>query len=92
MYHLSLRGAVSLSDIYIGGGVFQSTAKHVAEKFHPTRIHVVTDSNVEPLYLRALCAQFPLTVTYTVIPAGEEHKNLDTVAAIYQDQIGRAHV
>ena len=85
MYHLSLRGAVSLSDIYIGGGVFQSTAKHVAEKFHPARIHVVTDSNVEPLYLRALCAQFPLTVTYTVIPAGEEHKNLDTVAAIYQD-------
>jgi 3-dehydroquinate synthase len=85
MYHLSLQGSVSLSDIYIGGGIFSTTAKRVAEKFHPTRIHVVTDSNVEPLYLRALCAQFPLTVTYTVIPAGEEHKNLATVSSIYDD-------
>lgn len=85
MYHLSLQGSTSLSDIYIGEGIFQTTAKHVAEKFHPTRIHVVTDSNVEPLYLRKLCAQFPLTVTYSVIPAGEEHKNLNTVAGLYTD-------
>ena len=51
MYHLSLQGSTSTSDIYIGAGVFQQTAKRVAEKFKPARIHVVTDSNVAPLYL-----------------------------------------
>lgn len=85
MYHLSLQGALSLSDIYIGSGVFAQTAKHVAEKFHPFRIHIVTDSNVAPLYLDTLSAQFPMTITSTIIPAGEEHKNLATVADIYTD-------
>lgn len=85
MYHLSLQGSNSTSDIYIGAGVFQQTAKRVAEKFKPARIHVVTDSNVAPLYLKELCAEFPLNITTTIIPAGEEHKNLDTVAGIYAD-------
>ncbi|MGN1015308.1 MAG: 3-dehydroquinate synthase [Butyricicoccus sp.] len=85
MYHLSLQGSLSLSDIYIGSGMFAKTAKHVAEKFHPSRIHVVTDSTVAPLYLDALCQQFPLHISTTIIPAGEEHKNLDTVASIYND-------
>lgn len=85
MYHLSLQCSISLSDIYIGSGIFASTAKHVAEKFHPARIHIVTDSNVAPLYLEALKSQFPMTITSTIIPAGEEHKNLSTVASIYSD-------
>lgn len=85
MYHLSLQGAISKSDIYIGDGIFSHTAKHVAEKFKPTRIHVVTDSHVAPLYLRQLCAEFPLNITTSVIPAGEESKTLDTVARLYAD-------
>lgn len=85
MYHLSLRGATKNSDIYIGIGMFTQTAKRIAEKFRPTRIHVITDSNVAPLYLRELCAEFPLEITSTIIPAGEEHKNLATVAGIYAD-------
>lgn len=85
MYHLSLQGSVSLSDIYIGSGIFSQIAKHVAEKFKPARIHVVTDSNVAPLYLDQLCAEFPLCMTTTVIPAGEEYKTLSTVSDLYQD-------
>lgn len=85
MYHLTLQGSSSLSDIYIGSGVFKQAAKRIAEKFKPTRIHVVTDSNVAPLYLQELCAEFPLNITTTVIPAGEEYKTLDTVAGIYAD-------
>ncbi|HIV67346.1 MAG TPA: 3-dehydroquinate synthase [Candidatus Butyricicoccus stercorigallinarum] len=85
MYHLTLHGSASTSDIYIGAGVFQQTAKRVAEKFKPTHIHVVTDSNVAPLYLRELCAEFPLNITTSVIPAGEEHKTLETVAQLYAD-------
>lgn len=85
MYHLSLQGATSLSDIYIGAGMFQQTAKRVAEKFKPTRIHIVTDSNVAPLYLQQLCGEFPLAITTSVIPAGEEHKTLETVSQLYAD-------
>lgn len=83
MYHLSLHGSNTDSDIYIGSGIFSQTAKHIAEKFQPTRIHIVTDSNVAPLYLEQLRAEFPIEVTTTVIPAGEEYKTLDTVAGIY---------
>ena len=85
MYHLSLHGSNTDSDIYIGSGIFSQTAKHIAEKFQPTRIHIVTDSNVAPLYLEQLRAEFPIRVTTTVIPAGEEYKTLDTVAGIYAD-------
>ena len=85
MYHLSLHGSNTESDIYIGSGIFSQTAKHIAEKFQPTRIHIVTDSNVAPLYLEQLRAEFPIGVTTTVIPAGEEYKTLDTVAGIYAD-------
>ena len=85
LYHLSLHGSNTDSDIYIGSGIFSQTAKHIAEKFQPTRIHIVTDSNVAPLYLEQLRAEFPIGVTTTVIPAGEEYKTLDTVAGIYAD-------
>ncbi len=85
MYHLSLQGSVSQSDIYIGSGVFQQTAKRIAEKFKPTRIHVVTDSTVAPLYLDKLWEQFPLCITSTVNPAGEASKTLETVSGIYAD-------
>ena len=85
MYHLSLQGSTSVSDIYIGAGIFSHTAERIAEKFKPARIHIVTDSNVAPLYLSSLCEQFSLPCTTTVIPAGEEHKTLQTVASIYAD-------
>ena len=38
-----------------------------------------------PLYLEKLEKQFSLPVTHTVIPAGEEHKQLSTVEGIYHD-------
>ena len=50
------------------------------------RICVVTDSNVEKLYLEdvlgALCGSCSQLSSYT-IPAGEEHKNLDEIRSLY---------
>lgn len=46
------------------------------------RLCIVTDSNVEKLYLnevKELLAPCCKTVISFVFPAGEEHKNLDTV-------------
>ncbi len=51
------------------------------------RLCIVTDSNVAPLYLeevKALLAPICKTVISYVFPAGEEHKNLDTVRELYQ--------
>lgn len=54
------------------------------------KICIVTDSNVEPLYLQTVkkilegvCRQ----VTVFVFPAGEENKNLDTVRRVYEHLI-----
>ena len=60
-------------------------ASVIGETFSPSRIHIVSDSTVAPLYLEQLEQQFTLPVTHTVIPAGEEHKRLSTVEGIYHD-------
>ena len=62
------------------------------ESFHleHRKICIVTDSNVAPLYLEevkgllALCCS---QVISFVFPAGEEHKNLDTVRELYETLI-----
>ena len=62
------------------------------ESFHleHRKICIVTDSNVAPLYLEEVkellkpcCSQ----VISFVFPAGEEHKNLDTVRDLYETLI-----
>ena len=62
------------------------------ESFHleHRKICIVTDSNVAPLYLEEVkellkpcCSQ----VISFVFPAGEEHKNLDTVRELYETLI-----
>ena len=53
--------------------------------FSPSRVHIVTDSTVGPLYLDKLASQFDLPVSSTVIPAGEAYKRLTTVETIYHD-------
>lgn len=83
--HLSLTGAAGQSDIFIGRGLLDQAAARMGELFSPSRVHIVTDSNVAPLYLERLCAQFDLPVSTTVIPAGEAHKRLSTVENIYHD-------
>lgn len=57
---------------------------HLHTKEH--RICVVTDSNVEKLYLREvmeLLAPCCARIVSYVFPAGEEHKNIDEVCGLY---------
>lgn len=54
------------------------------------RLCIVTDSNVEKLYLEEVTTLLKpccKTVTSFVFPAGEEHKNLDTVKNLYETLI-----
>ena len=85
MKTLSLNGSNTRSDILIGQGLLDTAAAQCAEVFSPSRVHIVTDSNVAPLYLEKLESQFTLPVSHTIIPAGEEHKRLTTVETIYHD-------
>ena len=85
MKHLSLQGADNLSDIYIQDGLLSMVSQLCNTRFSPARIHIVTDTHVAPLYLEQVKSQFSHPVTHTIIPAGEENKNLATVSGIYED-------
>lgn len=71
---------------------FQALADEItALGFGGRRLCIVTDSNVAPLYLKEVKAflntgEFQ-TVSEFVIPAGEEHKTLDTVKTLYEHLI-----
>lgn len=82
---LTLKGTTGVSEIHIESGLLARAASVIGETFSPSRIHIVSDSTVAPLYLEQLEQQFTLPVTHTVIPAGEEHKRLATVEGIYHD-------
>ena len=54
------------------------------------KICIVTDTHVAPLYLeevKELLSKCCKKVSYFILPAGEEHKNLDTVKKIYEHLI-----
>ena len=82
---LTLKGTNGVSEIHIENGLLSRAAAVIGETFSPSRIHIVSDSTVAPLYLQKLEQQFTLPVTHTIIPAGEEHKRLATVEGIYHD-------
>ena len=82
---LTLKGTNGVSEIHIENGLLSRAAAVIGETFSPSRIHIVSDSTVAPLYLQKLEQQFTLPVTHTIIPAGEEHKRLSTVEGIYHD-------
>jgi len=54
------------------------------------RICIITDSNVGPLYaddLKSALDKISDEISICMIPAGEEHKNLDTVKEVYKHLI-----
>lgn len=60
---------------------------------HRRRVCIVTDSNVAPLYLDKLqecLSKIFDRCSSCVIPAGEEHKNTDTVGHVYEHLIQHA--
>jgi len=69
--------------IYISGNIFASTElykRHIAG----SKVLVVTDDNVAPLYLKSVIDALPdYDCHFVTLPAGEAHKNLDTVSTIY---------
>jgi len=79
-----------VSEIYIETGLLAQAVARIQEVFTPSRVHIVTDSVVAPLYLNTLeqsLATTTLPISHTIIPAGEEYKRLSTVETIYHDML-----
>lgn len=92
MKKLNLKGKHISSTILIGRGILDQAGElcsaELSGRKAPSAICVITDSNVEQLYLKAVLEQlaiFEVPVHSHVIPAGEEYKNLVTVSRIYED-------
>ena len=60
---LTLQGAAGISEIYIETGLLGRAGKAMLDVFSPSRVHIVTDSTVAPLYLETLAQQFTLPVS-----------------------------
>ena len=69
--------------IYIGGNIVTSAdlySRHIAG----SKVLIVTDDNVAPLYLKSVLDALADYETHSVtLPAGEAHKTLNTVSTIY---------
>ena len=61
---LSLTGANGVSEIHIETGLLDRAGAVILETFSPSRVHIVSDSTVAPLYLESWKA---------VLPAGDAH-------------------
>lgn len=61
--------------IYIGRNIYDTLRDTLEDKPYV----VISDSNVAPLY----ASQFPNALAHVTFPAGEQHKNLQTVNTLY---------
>ncbi len=100
MKEFVLQGEKNTSKIFIGNGIVKEASDYVSSMIQsnkkPSKICVITDSNVAKLYLesvRNMLSELELPIFVHIIPAGEEFKTLDTVAEIYdtlgENQFGR---
>lgn len=73
-------------DICIRRGILSDAAAFIRTVFSGTRIAVVSDSHVTPLYAGVFAktlADAGFTVKTITFPAGEKHKNLQTLEQLY---------
>lgn len=87
MKKLTLSGSNGISEILIDEKIIDNAAALCLDVFSPSKVHIVTDTNVAPLYLENIEKQFSIPVTHSILPAGEEYKRLETINTIYTDLI-----
>lgn len=86
-------------DIYIDSGLLKNIPKYINETFHYKKHFIITDDNVDKLYLKELIKSFKeleLDVVTHIIPAGEKSKSLAELEKIYdklaEDKFTRSDV
>ncbi len=86
MGELILNTATATSRLTIGSGIMDIVGTACLELSNHAKVAIVTDSNVAPLYASRVYDAVKvagLNVYTITLPAGEEHKTLDTVSEIY---------
>jgi 3-dehydroquinate synthase len=73
-------------DVTVRPGLLRSLGSAVRALTSSRKLGLVTDSNLQPLYMETAMASLQSSgfeIIPVVIPAGEEHKNLATISSIY---------
>jgi 3-dehydroquinate synthase len=74
-------------DVHVGRDLLQDLGTHLVARHGPGRVLVVGDTHTEPRFggpVAAALASAGFRVTRTAIAAGEAHKQITTVTAIWQ--------
>ena len=75
-------------EVTVGAGLLDRCGEMLSGILDPPRkIAIITDSTIAPLYLKTVeqsFAEAEFTVCSHVFPAGEEHKNLETLSEILE--------
>ena len=72
-------------DILIGGGLIAAAGKEIAGRLKGSKLAVVTDENVAPLYLdrlMAALAESGLSAVAQILPAGEKTKSFEHLMTV----------
>jgi 3-dehydroquinate synthase len=72
-------------DILIGGGLIAAAGKEIASRLKGSKLAVVTDENVAPLYLDRLMAALAdsgLSTVAQILPAGEKTKSFEHLMTV----------
>ena len=73
--------------VTVGPGLLRTCGPRLQEVLSPCRIAVITDSHVAPLYLERVCESLQsagFSVVSRVVPAGEQHKTMATLAQLLE--------
>src|SRR5215468_6299320 len=81
---IHVKAPTSEYDIVIEPGLLARIGQCIEEFRLGGPVVIVTNTTLEPLYGRALAKALP-NAKLVVIPDGEQHKNLETVARLYSD-------
>lgn len=86
MKTLKVEAKSATYDILIEKGILKNCAQYIAPLVRGKKLMIITDTNVQPLYLETVKSAFDNSDFYIstfVFEAGEQNKNLSTVSAIY---------
>ena len=78
-------------DILIGAGLLKELPSLMRQRQLDGRVAIISDDRVAPLWVRPLLDAFAADhrpATLITVPAGENHKNLATMALIYEQLVG----
>jgi 3-dehydroquinate synthase len=87
MNQITVRTSSKTYDIFVGRGLRNDLLTYLNPIVKSKNVFVITDSNVFPLYfeeIRSVLQEGGYQVFHTILPAGEEHKNMQTVLSIYE--------